>query len=275
MNPERQKSKESSEAPRESKEGSKFEYLRSDIKPIMACVGKPADFKDYPGPTVVFNKNNPYNINLDFSKSNSTNAQHVDYFGDPKKMSEEGSRNQGEYSYVISRINNQDKFSNKFKNCTGLLVAGKDKNTGENISFLSHEDPDYFLSSEESRQKFMSDLKKRLEEIKERSADRTIDARIVGGNYFTDKGDWSRDKIDKFAKHYLESIELLAAETSGVLGFEPIVVMGPKTKSGQDDVFYDNENRRLYIVRTVADAAISESFVPKEIKDQEKKWLQI
>ena len=270
MNIEKQKSIQPAEAPRESMERGNFEYLRADIKPIMACVGKPSDFKDYPGPTDVFSYDK-----LNVGESNSNNAQHVDYFGDPKELTREGFQNQGEYSYVISRINNQDKFSNKFKNCTGLLVAGKDKMTGENISFLSHEDPDYFLSSEESRQKFMSDLRQRLKEIKERSADGTIDARIVGGNYFTDKRDWSGDKTNKFTKHYLESIKLLAEETSGALGFEPIVVMGPKTKSGQDDVFYDNENRRLYIVRAVADAAISGSFVPKEIKEEEKKWLQI
>lgn len=270
MNLEKQKPKESAEDPQKPIERSKFEYLRSDIKPIMACVGKPSDFKDYPGPTAVFDYDNLDGDNPDFDKSNSNNAQHVDYFGDPKELNKEGFSNQGKYSYVISVINNQDKFSNKFKNCTGLLVAGQDKNTGENISFLSHEDPDYFLSSEESRQKFMSDLRKRLEEMKGRSADGTIDARIVGGNYFIDKY-----SLDKFTKHYLKSIEVLTSEVSEALGFEPVVVMGPKTIKGQDDVFYDNEHRRLYIMRPVVGDSTSESFIQKEIKDKEGKWLQI
>ncbi|MEK7463328.1 MAG: hypothetical protein AAB621_03145 [Patescibacteria group bacterium] len=218
------------------------EYLRADIKPIMACIGTPADFEDYPGPTAVFDGYR--------NAEENNNAHHVDY------------RASG--TYVMSPVDKQDKFSDSFRNCTGLLVAGQDKNTGGNISFLSHESPRFFLLTEEYKNEFIADLEQRLEEIRERCVDGTIDARIVGGNYFT--------KEKKYMEDYLESIKLLSSEVSKVLGFEPIVVTGPKTLVGNDDVYYDNEHRRLYIVRPKVGNATSESFVLKDLEEQKKKW---
>src|SRR3989344_1434835 len=139
----------------EQLERGRFEHLRADIKPIMTCVGTRADFGDHPGPMVIFE--NPK------SKKVVNNAGHVDYYGNSRELTNKGFRNHGDYSYVISTIDKQDKFSDGFRNCTGLLVAGQDKNTGENISFLSHEDPGYFLSSD-GKPHFLIDFRERLEE---------------------------------------------------------------------------------------------------------------
>lgn len=237
-----------------------FEYLRADIKPIMACIGTRADFKDYPGPTTTFeDPKHPKPVD---------NAHHVDYWGNPIELRAKGYKNQADYTYVISVIDNKDKFSNGFKNCTGLLVAGRDKKTNENISFLSHQDPQYFLLSDKEKQEFITDLKQRITEMKEKCADGTIDARIVGGNYYSN---------GNFEENYLKSIELLSSETSKILGFEPIVSTGPKTheRGGQDDVFYDNENRRLYILRPEVGNATTEPFEPKNIENQKKKWPKV
>ncbi len=87
---------------------------------------------------------------------------------------------------------------------------------------------------------------------------------IVGGNYFKD--------LDDFSENYLGSIKLLSAETIKVLGFEPVVITGPKIVSGRDDIFYDNKNRRLYIIRPEVGNASTKSFVHGDIEKQKKEW---
>jgi hypothetical protein len=188
----------------------------------------------------------------------------VNYYANPRDLERENFKNHGRDSYVISPIDNLDKLSKSFFNCTGVVVAGYDKTTGENISFLSHEDPDYFLNRESNWNGFVSDLRERLAELKEKCAEGTIDAAIVGGNYF--HGTIRRDA------DYLESIRLLATETEKVLGFEPIVITGPKVARGSEDVFYENKTRRLYISRPEIGNGSSESFKPSELGDQERKW---
>jgi hypothetical protein len=39
-----------------------------------------------------------------------------------------------------------------------------------------------------------------------------------------------------------------------------------------DDIYYDNKERRLYIVRPDVGNATTESFLPSDIEEQRKKW---
>ncbi len=116
----------------------------------------------------------------------------------------------------MSPIDNLDKLSRSFYNCTGAVVTGKDKNTSENISFLSHQDPEYFLD-EEKKFRFARDLKRQIEELRRRSIEGSIDAVILGGQ--------------STGKEYVESIKLLGHEISDLLGFEPVVITGPKKRA--------------------------------------------
>ncbi|MFC1756688.1 hypothetical protein ACFLZC_00805 [Patescibacteria group bacterium] len=252
------------EASEESEKIETAEYLRPDIKPIMACIGTLADFKHSHSPHL----NKIEDAINNESRDNSTT--NVDYFGSPMELQRQGFKNRGKHSYVISTIDNKDKFSHNFINCTGIIVTGKDRETGKNVSFLSHQDPEHFLREEEDKKQFAADLRERTEELKKRCEDGTIDARIIGGNYFGE----DRWEYDRYQEDYLKSIKLLSSESSDILGFEPAIVVGPKTVSGKDDVFYDNENRRLYIIRPVVGDASSESFLPQNIEEQEKKWLE-
>ena len=235
----------------------KFKHLRADIRPIMTCVGTPDEFKSYPGPIVAMR-------NADEAKK----AHFIDYYATKTELDNNKFKNAGEQSYVISTIDKKNKFSTWFKDCTGLVVAGKDKETGDNISFLSHEDPQYFLSGEKNKNKFIIDLRQRLNELKERCVDGTIDARVFGGNYL-DYDEYSKE-------NYLESIKLLSSTVIESLRFEPIVITGPKIVRGAgvcDDIFYDNDNRRLYIMRPRVGDSTTEAFVLRDIEEQEKKWL--
>lgn len=232
-------------------------HLKDGVKAIIACVGTPDQFRENSG--IETELKGVFRI-----VPKKSGASNIDYYGDPTKLTEQNFKNAGRYSYVISPADGFDKFSGEFANCTGLVVTGQDKSTGENISFLSHQDPGYFLAEKTNSNQFVEDLRQRLKELKERSVEGTIDAVIVGGNYFTES--------EGFLKNYLESIKLLSEEISKILGFQPIVMTGPKTTSGRDHVFYDNKNRRLYIMRPNVGDDTTKSFSPSEIKDQEKKW---
>ncbi|MDP3725402.1 MAG: hypothetical protein Q8R20_02965, partial [Nanoarchaeota archaeon] len=109
----------------------------------------------------------------------------------------------------------------------------------------------------------------RLEELKKQSAEGTLDAVIIGGNY---------TKNDPFyEKNYLDSIRLLEQEVQSELGFNPVVMTGPKIvrhgeRESHDDIYYDNEKRRLYIMRPEVGNASTESFLPSDLEKQKEKW---
>jgi hypothetical protein len=250
--------------PRESVDPLKSEHLKEGTSPIMVCVGTPEQFDENPGDEEKF-----------FLREKSSHSIHnVDYFGDPSNLVEQGFKNAGRRSYVISPVDTLDKFSRTFKNCTGMIVTGQDKETGENISFMSHQYPGHFLLDDEAGGKFGSDLRERLRELKEKSVDGTIDAVIVGGNYLK-KAYFKRigESDDaKFRHNYIDSIKLLSTEVQIVFGFEPVVITGPKMVGGADDIFYDNKHRRLYAMRPEVGKKSTKSFMPKDIETEAKKW---
>lgn len=214
------------------------------------------------------------------SSSNKNDDQHnrnVNYYGNPDELNKQGFKNPEFDSYVISPIDSLNKFSKSFKNCTGLVVTGIDKETGKNISFLSHQDPAYFLYKKDSS-KFVKDLREQIEKLKKRCLDGTIDAVIVGGNYFKNDKQFQEGYLNsirkQFQEDYLNSIKLLSQETENILGFEPVVMTGPKTNpgGGRDNVFYDNDHRRLYIVRPKVADESTKSYLPSDIDKQEEKW---
>ncbi|OGM98048.1 MAG: hypothetical protein A2915_01325 [Candidatus Yanofskybacteria bacterium RIFCSPLOWO2_01_FULL_41_34] len=71
----------------------------------------------------------------------------------------------------------------------------------------------------------------------------------------------------------MESIQLLSEQAQNILGFEPVVMTGPKTRrGGYDNVFYDNNNRRLYIMRQQVGDETSKSYLQSDAENQKKKW---
>lgn len=248
-------------------------HLKEGVRPIMACIGTLDQFQEDENKRrfgiwdEVFDERSA-------KRHNKSHARNVDYYESPNNLKEQNYKNAGKYSYVISPIDNSNKFSEKFRNCTGLIVTGQDKSTGENISFLSHQDPHYFLTLKDNKNHFVEDLRQQLSALKEKCLEGTIDAIIVGGNYIEDFGEFADEQ--QYKKDYLESIALLSSEVSRSLGFEPIVMTGPKTfpDGGKDDVYYDNEHRRIYIIRPSYDIGkeSTKSFAPGDVDEQKKKW---
>lgn len=234
------------------KEAIKSEHLKKGIRPILACVGAHYNPEE-----------NLINVITKSKETSSTDWVDVDYYENPEKLKELKFKNDGNFSYVISPIDDNDKFSSTYRNCTGVIVTGKDKETGEDISFMSHQDPSYFIGSDK-KDNFSEDLVQRLNEIRERCDDGTIDAVVIGGNYIKEN--------EVFQENYVKSIGLLSEKIYQILGFVPAVVVGPKEAGGEDDVYYDNRERKVYIERPEVGIDSTTGFSPTELDKIKKKW---
>ena len=238
----------------------KSEHLDKGVKPIMACVGSFDDFG-------YIERNN---IRRSF-RENQEGSHDVNFLYPTTFYNRKNFLNQ-ERAFTISTVDNFDKFSELYIDCTGLIVTGKDKISGENISFLTHQNPDEILSANKSS--FIESLKKRLDQVKEKCRKGTIDAVIIGGNYIVvdknKKEDLDEDK-KHYKKQYLESIKLLTEEIKKFFDFEPVVINGPKLTTGTDNVYYDNKHRKLYFMRQQVNP-VSGDFLMSKVAKEKRGW---
>ena len=222
------------------------EHLKEGAKPIVVCIGAPDDFRN----SGLAARNPSQAFNLDA-------LHNVQWKGSP----------------VASPLDNSNKFSENFCFCIGLIVAGEDKVTGQNISFLMHQDPISIMGSNALRS-----ILKLLTEIKERCKEGTIDSVVIGG-----KGSSTYDNT------YSEPIKFLGKEVQKILGFEPTIINGPKNTSVQnyqeeifaesgdessqyhDDIYYDNDHRRLYFVRPRVNPDAPD-FLPSDLEKEKDNW---
>jgi hypothetical protein len=218
--------------------------LEAGVNPIMACIGSGGQFLDSPKE----DENYLLIPHID-DKFGLGNMQNVDWSSGGKFG--EGFLNGGPASYVISPDDGSNKFSLGFFPCTGLIVAGITED-GQKLSFLTHQQPSMTLSF--SKDKFMKDLEARLLALKGRCVFKTIDAVIIGGDDF--------DRLE-----YIQSIKLLGVEVKKILDFEPVVINGPKSADDHysDDVYYDNEHRRLYFLRKKINTG-AKDVIPSKIR---------
>ncbi|HNW71705.1 MAG TPA: hypothetical protein PKZ36_00145 [Candidatus Paceibacterota bacterium] len=214
----------------------KYEYLRDGVKPITSCL---------------------------------CNKDELD--AETKEMIENYKKNADGVS-KISECNDHNKWSEEsFLYCTGTIISGIEKNTNKNISIMIHRNPSKFLeyhtnNTDVIRENFLKKISESIKDIKERCEPKTIDCVIFGGN----------DGDDLYKK----SITILGEICSKELGFEPVVLTGPKISSeiinkerlNFTDIYFDNDNRRIFVVRTQQKSTANESYLPSEIKKQSKKW---
>ena len=221
------------------------EHLTNGEKPIIACVGSAEDFEG------------EFNKNVD-------DPENVNWFAVEEELQEKKLLNAGEGTYVISLLDNKNKRSDGYGPCTGVVVVGRDKNTKENISFLTHQ---FFtrLSMFGLDSRFGSNLMERLADTKDQCVHGSIDAVVFGGI--------SNDGMDN--RGYEKAIDALTTIVHDRLGFSPVIITGPKIyedKDQEDNVLFDTKNRRLYIERPKVGDTSTESYLLKDIEKQEEKW---
>lgn len=232
----------------------KTSHLAEGIKPIFICVGSAKDFLNESEFSPQYMKNN----------FGTVDVRKVDQGEGTYEGKKEESLTAGPSTYIISPIDSDNKFSENFHRCTGLVVVGIDKKTGKDISFLSHQDPIKFLNKNDE---FISDLNQRLKEMKERCKQNSIDAIIVGGRYFSDQ------ELDSYqvSQLYTDSVKLLGKVVEETLEFKPIISNGPKTSRKGENIVFDTKNRRLYFVRPEVNEKTGD-FLYDDIGEKTNTW---
>lgn len=220
-----------------------LEHLKEGVKPIMVCIGTVEDFSKQDLESTV-------SFDVDWKNGTYQSGKEGEFF------------TAGPATYVISAIDDKDKFTEGLNRCTSLVVSGIDKDTKKNISFLTHQPPamisfmkEYVFADEARREQtkkmypFLDDLKTQLLKMKEKCEEGTIDAVIVGGS----NGKLTPKELTEQRKKmndYLLSVEILKENVKQILDFSPREVNGPKKDGGQDKIRFDNEHRRLYFIRS-------------------------
>lgn len=175
------------------------------------------------------------------------------------------------WAYIISPIDSKDKFSLKYAECTGVVMVGTDKETGENISFLSHQNPNFFLFYDDLN--FFTELEKKVKEIKDRCEPDSIDAIIFGGKFANVKDFPDNHAIHEIDKElYLKSIESISDKIKSTLGFNPEVISGPKFNPAHDHVVFRNNDRRLHLLRFSNQSDFIRNFNSDEVRELSKDW---
>src|SRR3989344_6236427 len=167
----------------------------------------------------------------------------VNYYEDNaeilKKANIQGSiEKKGERGYVVSEINSRDKYSEAYRFCMGIVIVGKKKNSTENISFISHQDPPQLSFPSLG---FGQALSGQIKNILEQCEPGTIDAVIIGGA--VKKGKTQSEE------QYKDSIKFFNNLVSPILGFEPVVLTGANYEKGTMEIYFKNDKRQLYLLR--------------------------
>lgn len=145
-------------------------------------------------------------------------------------------------TYVISPITEQSLFSDKYLNCTGMVGIGRDKVSGKEIAFISHQDPDYFFhKGSKETEKFSNDLKLTVCQLIDRSEEGTVEVILFGGN------DETEDPGSKKSKDYKESIEMLTEIVQSSTGLTPTVLFGANHEGGAVDVTVLTQERKVLV----------------------------
>ena len=233
--------------------GTNAEHLAEGFYPIMASVGT---YQEHKAAIEAINTLEE----IKFSGHNANFSAH------PDLLDMQGFKTSLKGGYVISPLDEKAKFTEGLYNCTSLVAVGREKGTGRELSFLTHQKPDKISLDGD----FATDLKSQLQELKDRCEEGSVDVIISGGQFFT-----------KFIQQYEDSLKILDHLVRDVLGFEPIVIVGPKGEYDKsekkvdvfkDNIYFDTQKRRMYDVRPENQDLYNENFKPDKIKEMEDKW---
>jgi len=185
------------------------------------------------------------------------NGLDIDYYASRNYFQKNNMVNRGGNTYVISDINEQDKFSEEYCDCTGVIAVGTDKTTGKQISFMSHQDPSEFLY--DKKDLFVDDISVSLNNLFSAVDKGTVDVLIFGGNAGDNK--------------YQESIKLTSRVVKEEIGIEPTILTGPNLIYDRTNVYFDTQHRRLYLVRpNQSNNATNQAYLASNYEEQKEKW---
>lgn len=171
-------------------------------------------------------------------------------------------------TYTISQIDDSDKFSSWYYDCTWIVCSGISQSTSKIVSFLSHQDPSKVLY--EYKSAFIEDFYTRLWQMTEIAHPWTIDIGIFG---------WYIKHTDTYAHDYTEVIKLVRDVVKKVLSNNIDVLIGPSNPKEKEknystsidesaDFYYDNSNSVLFSYKPTQKTLLTNmSFPVSEVYD--------
>ncbi len=224
----------------------KFKHLEKGFKPIMVCLDTQSNICiECPD---IFNPDKTDYVDL-YSESKPNESNFISSV------------------YVISKLDSKDKYEYGYKDCIGLVVVGESKDSDENISIISHIDFEAVLANSEDEESFKKSVISIIQELKNKVKAGSIDCLLFGGNSYENNPD--EDSIFDSYKKYIKYISSILKQE---LGFSPNVITGPKEREGDTDIYFNNQNRRLYLFMPQQDKNISlRDFNSEQVEDQIKK----
>ena len=196
-------------------------------------------------------------------------ALYVNYYSSEADREKHGLLSAGPNTYVISPVNEMPKYSDTYRNCTGIAVMGFDPKTKTTVSLLSHQDPQYFLHA--GKEEFGRVLTKVLKDFKERVEPASISVHVFGGHYLDVEGTAEgRTRQDD----YRDSIDVVSGMVRESLNVEPHVSIGPNAKSGEQvAAMLDTQNHRLFVEYPEQDdRRYNTSFPASNLPEAEDTW---
>lgn len=200
-----------------------------------------------------------------------------------------------EHKFTSTEINENDKFSKALRMCTGVVAIGKSKDSGKEVSFMTHNLFPTILRSkgrvkklsvrnEAGEKMAYNDIvsqydeafRKQLQEFSKVVDKESVDVIVFGGETYGRKGLFEDSSWKEYESAVTHQSQLIKEE----LGSEPTIIAGPQdgpTFRGYGetgtDVYLDTQNRRLYIVRSMQEnAKRNENYRPGDLKKQKKIW---
>jgi len=192
--------------------------------------------------------------------------------GDLEALEAEGFKDAGVESYLISPIGERSWFSDRYMSCTGVIAIGRDATTGKELSFLSHQDPNYFVEGDkDKRETFSRALDDSLKELGTRAEKDSIEVLLVGGNFnpAASVRDYTHDQ-------YKKSIQKLRQIIQQSMGFDPKVLTGPNYSVGSETVVVvETQKRKVWIDRDKQPSEFDQPYQANDVDEVEKKWLLV
>lgn len=170
--------------------------------------------------------------------------------------------------YTFSSINEKDKFSIEYQNCTGIVAVGVEN--GKNISFLTHQYTGDVIH--DFRTQFTNELTALLKNFKDRVDPETIDISIVGGKYDNKTAAYGRTDFT-YAEEYEEVVLLIREIVHDVLGIYPHIVAGPIKGKGDVSVLVVTKERQLHMTRPEqTEKARDKGFSSARFEEETEGW---
>lgn len=200
-----------------------------------------------------------------------------------------------EHRFTSTGINEKNKYSKALRMCTGVVAVGKLRDSGKEVSFMTHNLFPTILRSKRNVKKlsvrngasekvayndivrqYGEAFREQLKNFYELVDKDSIDVIGFGGQAYGRKGIFE----DSSWKEYESAIKYQSQLIKEELGSEPTIIAGPQdgptfTGYGETgtDVYLDTQNRRLYIVRSEQkNAKRNENYKPENLEKEKKNW---